>query len=143
VTTSMPRWEGVVVKHCEHGYRARSADQRAAGVAAIASLAASFALAGAALVLDKDKLREPFFIRPAFGIVLCIAVAAFIVAAVMAAITHTSQHDDAVDESKSSQNWAAARRKHTHMTRSLWALAVGMFFVLVLSGISIFVPPPP
>jgi hypothetical protein len=135
----------------EASTRSHSADQRAAAVAAVASLAASLALTGATLVLDKDKLKEPttiplihftFESRSRFGAVLCLALIAFLIAAVLAVTAHQRQNDDIANEAKCASNWVAAKKKHARVTASLWFLVVGMGCVSILALLATLAPAP-
>jgi hypothetical protein len=67
---------------------AHAIDQRATVIATVASLAASLSPAGAALLLDVEKMAEPFWIRPVFGIALGLSVTCFLIAAALCVSTH-------------------------------------------------------
>ena len=117
----------------------------------MASLAASLSLAGAAVVLDKDKLRQrsalPLFhiefeSRFWFGVVLCLALALFLMAAIVAVTAHQGQNDDIANEEKCNANWKAAKDKHSRVTASLWLLVGGMAVVLALAFLATIAPPP-
>jgi hypothetical protein len=68
--------------------RVQAADQRATAVAAAASITASLALAGAAIVVDFQKLASPSWIRQTFGWILVAAVLCFTLAAAVSASAH-------------------------------------------------------
>jgi hypothetical protein len=72
----------------DHDANIRSADQRAATLAAVSSIAASLALSGAAIIVDTGKLLSPNWIRPAFGTVLIVAVLLFTISAFIAVSGH-------------------------------------------------------
>jgi hypothetical protein len=120
----------------EAGARARSADQRAAGMAAISSIAASFALSGAAVVVDTGKLIAPSLARYAFEYCLFLALISFVVAAGFAVKGHRKGAGTPASA-------AMAKTKHDHVTKSMVSLLIGMVFIAVMVVAAMNVTPPP
>ena len=138
---------------------ARSADQRATVIAAVASLAASLSPAGATLLLDEGKLIRPLGVRIAFGVALLLAVLCFLIAAILALGVHRrkwpprdtvaldgSLRDDAevkmhamaaAMEDNFASNWRTAQDKHRGAVLALQFLIAGLAFILVLTAVSL------
>ena len=111
----------------EHHANVRSADQRATGLAAGASLAASFALSGAAIIADAGKLRSPMWTQWAFGWILVLTVALFTLSAFAALSGHRMQEKCNRPLDK------LGGAKHARVNASLWFLSFGMAGVVLMS----------
>jgi hypothetical protein len=143
----------------------QAADHRIAAVAASASIAASLSLAGAALVLDYQKLLSPEGVRTFFGWILVGALAFFTVAAAAAAFGHNKGGDvrepDGVSaefsesdtnkravavEGRCIKTLEAAQSKHFWTTFAMVGLVLGMVALVVLTvvatiGVEVKEPP--
>jgi hypothetical protein len=142
---------------------ARSVDQRATAIAAVASLAASLSLAGAALILDADKLTKPAFVRLGFGLVLSASVLFFLAAAVASVWVHrqrcplqgliwapdgpASVTDDGLFavatrlEDGITGHWKTVTAKHRGAVVALLFLVAGLVCILLLTVLAVVAAP--
>jgi hypothetical protein len=138
---------------------ARSADQRATAIAAVASLGASLSPAGAALLLDVQKWKNPSGMRTGFGVVLLLSVTCFLIAAFLSLTTHRlmSPHRELASPKPSREHsakqeeqpiedglkagWQAAKDKHDRAVQALWALVAGLLFVWILTLLALLGAP--
>jgi hypothetical protein len=94
-----------------HHANIRSADQRAAGLAAVASLAASLALTGTGIIVDTAKMTTPAWTHKVFGGLMVVGVALFSAAAIVAVTGHRMKQ-----ESRDSlEGWGG--KKHSRLNK--------------------------
>jgi hypothetical protein len=105
----------------------RSTDQRAATLTAVAALAASLALSGAAIIVDTEKMTSPAWIRGFFGVPLVLAVLLFTLAAVVAVTCHQMPR-------AGGQAPTTSKKKHARVNTSMWLLCGGMACVLLVTA---------
>lgn len=128
----------------DHDANIRSADQRATALAAVASLAATLALSGAAIIIDMDKWRTAVGIRHLFGVVLIAAVVLFSISAFRALRGHGLELDDGAqaqdeademdkDKDGKSPLEDLSIAKHRAVHSSMWFLWVGIACVALLT----------
>jgi hypothetical protein len=128
----------------------RSADQRAAILAAVAPLAATLALAGVAVIIDADKWKDQATLRHWFGVLLVAALILLTVAALFAVGGHrTPQHVYTWKgwDKKKLPPWNfesselnledQSKAKHAKVHLSMQFLVAGMVAVVVLTLLAV------
>ena len=73
---------------------------------------------------------------------LCLGLAFFLAAAIVAVTAHRQQNGDIANEEKWHENWEAAKDKHDRVNASLWCLVVGMACVTALAVLATIAPTP-
>jgi hypothetical protein len=124
----------------DHDANIRAADHRATALVAVASLAATLALAGVAIILDTGKWTSPAGMRVAFGILLVLAVGFFTAAAWFAVRGHgtglePTDASSSEDPMRALQRQSAAKHADVHTAMNL--LFVGMVGVVLLTGLAV------
>jgi len=125
----------------DHDANVRSADQRATALAAVASLAATLALAGAAIIIDVGKWPPAvrpslaWFARHGFGLCLLLAVGFFSIAAFHALKGHGIKPGDKLAQAGDGETSIekTSNAKHGVLHSSMKSLAWGLVFVFVLT----------
>jgi hypothetical protein len=119
----------------EAAARVQSADQRAAAMAAIASIAAGLVGSAAAVIVDTGKLVDPTWVRYGFEWGLLLALVSFGLAVLAAARGHRMG-------SGLPASAAMAKTKHDHVTFSMWCLLAAMICVgaMVVAAMNVTIP---